>query len=542
MRRTSSSLLPGAYPGMAVASIALMALSYAPLLAIHGRLLWDRPYYRFFPLVLIGAIALVASASKALGPLAPGGERAAASALALAWGLLGLAWLFTWPWLAAVAAMAGLAALIYDFGGRRLLRALLPAWVFLLLVIPPPLELDRTVVGCLQDLTMYCVSPSLDGLGLLHVVEGRTVNVEGKEFLIEEACSGVNSLLVTLAGAAFLVIWAHRPLVWSLLLLIAATGWTFLANAGRCVAVAALEVRWGIAASTGWRHETLGFVAVVTAMGLVLSTDRLLAACAAAARFPWFWPEDSPQPNYPTDSKPIAPTSFDLRRTRMASPLVAIAFGFLALAQWIRFAPVLPGVFFSAERTLEALRAAEAGNLPANWQEFQRMGFDVVERETDSDLGASSRRWEYRGASRDVAVSVDFPFRGWHELTLCYQGLGWDVSGRRVIPPKTGESGVIVEANLKHPDGRDGWLIFTVVGDSGKTIRPPTLTGALDFYIMPRLRFWQFDHSGMLGRCVQFQLLMAGEGPISDAERQEGREFFKAARRSLESKLGRRNE
>ena len=38
-----------------------------------------------------------------------------------------------------------------------------------------------------------------------------------------------------------------------------------------------------------------------------------------------------------------------------------------------------------------------------------------------------------------MVISIDYPFYGWHELTICYRADGWDLASRKVIDvPRTG--------------------------------------------------------------------------------------------------------
>src|SRR5439155_1376873 len=84
------------------------------------------------------------------------------------------------------------AALPQAAGGRKLVRAVLPAIVLLLLVIPPPFGLDNRLVNGLQTLTSKCGNYILDYLGVLHLPSGNLIEVAGKRYFVEEACSGIN--------------------------------------------------------------------------------------------------------------------------------------------------------------------------------------------------------------------------------------------------------------------------------------------------------------------------------------------------------------
>src|SRR5438270_5194151 len=158
----------------------LFALVHLPLLASHARQLWLRPHYQFFPLLLACSAFLAVIRLREAGPLCPGSRGRYLFFLAASWVVLLLGVLLGSPWLGSVAALGLVAALVYGAGGRALLRRLLPAWGLLWLAIPPPLDLDRSLILSLQGLTTRWSSATLDVLGIFHVREGNVLEVAGK--------------------------------------------------------------------------------------------------------------------------------------------------------------------------------------------------------------------------------------------------------------------------------------------------------------------------------------------------------------------------
>ncbi len=273
-------------PWAVLAAVAAALAAHLPLLILHAQQIWMRPHYQFFPLVLLGAAVLAFLRLRDLGPLTPAPAPRAWPLLGAAWILLAAAELLYSSWLGTTAALAALAALLYALGGARLFRAALPAWLLLWLAVPPPFELDRQLILWLQSLTARWASAALDVVGVYHVMAGNVVEVGGRRLLVEEACSGVNSLFSTLACTLFYVFFVRRPPVRAVLLLAAAVGWVLAANVVRVAAIAFLAARWGIDLSEGWRHETLGAGLFVAVLGLVWSTDRLLLFLTAPSARP----------------------------------------------------------------------------------------------------------------------------------------------------------------------------------------------------------------------------------------------------------------
>ena len=225
------------------------------MLAFHAETLWHRSHYEFSPLVPLAAVFLAVPACQRLGPLVPGSPRWVALLVGVSWSLLATTILCSphgwgpWPrWRCWEPSRTG-------SGAARLLRALLPAWALLGLVIPPPFGLDLKLVTLLQTVTGRAGSLALDTLGVFHVMEGNVVCVPGREFMVEEACSGIHSLYVVLASTFFFVLWARRTLPSAVLLILAGFAWVMLANITRVVTVAYLGTRWGIDVGDGWRHQ-----------------------------------------------------------------------------------------------------------------------------------------------------------------------------------------------------------------------------------------------------------------------------------------------
>ena len=230
----------GAFPWRLVVVGGILFAAELPLLVQFAQQLWMRPHYQFFPLVLLGAAVLAYTRLRGLGPVRPGQPVLSGAFLALAWGLLALAEVLYSTWLAATAALVLLAALLYALGGGRLFRQALPAWLLLWTAVPPPLELDRNLILWLQSLTAGWSSAVLDFLGTYHVMAGNVVEINARRLLVEEACSGVNSLFSVLACTLFLVFLCRRPPVRACLLLAAAMAWVLTANVARVVGVVAL--------------------------------------------------------------------------------------------------------------------------------------------------------------------------------------------------------------------------------------------------------------------------------------------------------------
>lgn len=268
-----------------IAPVCVLVLALLPSVALQAQMLWRRPHYQFFPLVPLGAALLASGECRRLGPLRPGSRRGVALLVIASWMLLALASFLFSPWLGSVAALAMLAAAITAIGGVPLLRCLLPAWTFLGLAVGLPLNFDQELISRLQAMTSRIGSLALDALGVFHVMEGNVVRVSGRDFGVEEACSGIYSLFSVLFLTLFFVLWARRPPLGAILTMVAGACWVLAGNIVRVVAVVYLETRWGVDVGRGWRHDLLSLVVFIATLGLIASTDCLLYFLPASVRF-----------------------------------------------------------------------------------------------------------------------------------------------------------------------------------------------------------------------------------------------------------------
>jgi exosortase len=549
-----------------IAPVCVVVLAVLPFVALQAQMLWRRPHYQFFPLVPLGAALLASGNCRRLGPLRPGSRRGVALLVIASWMLLALASFLISPWLASVAALAMLATAITAIGGGPLLRCLLPAWTFLGLAVGLPLNFDQELISRLQAVTSRIGSLALDALGVFHVMEGNVVRVSGRDFGVEEACSGIYSLFSVLFCTLFFVLWARRPPIGAILTMVAGAFWVLAGNIVRVVAVVYLETRWGFDVGRGWRHDLLSLVVFFATLGIIASTDCLLYFMPASVRFwrarrakrrelPWEERDKRrtatwmvPAPDHRSALDRGAPTRLPgLRETWLASWTVALSFGFVGLVQVVGLMVMLPrqngtdGRFadpWSGSMNASSLQALKPDVLPARSGNFRREDFKTQTRWAGSSLGEMSRYWHYQFRDSSAIVSVDFPFDGWHELPNCYLGQGWALVERKSDPDEAaGEGGRLpVEvAKLAKEPGRHGYLLFCLFDEPGNPVEP---VGQDDSLLHHRLAFWRKLWDGREKRggpspgsvllwSYQVQLFIESDYPLTATEQNEARAFFR---------------
>jgi exosortase len=509
---------------------------------MHTQQLWIRPHYQCFPLILVGAAILAWVRLKRAGSLSPGSRGWTYLLLAVDWALLVLAELLYSSWLATVAALILLAALAYGLGGRRGLRALLPAWVLLWLIVPPPFRLDDLLVRSLQTLTTAWSSAVLDLLGVFHVMEGNVVEVGGRRLLVEEACAGITSLLSVLACTLFFVLLARRPPLRASLLILAAVAWVLVANTARVVAVAWLSARWGINLADGWRHDALGMLLFALALVMIWSTDRLLvflsrsrtgtASAIADLR------ETAPERTWP-----VIASEQPAGTLRRAAWPVCCAYGLIVLVHMSSIGWESKGESAAIDVIAPSLERLAAESLPPTVGPWKQASFMRETRSQASNFGEFSEVWTYQTGLVRAAVSLDHPFPDWHDLTICYTHQGWALGERTT---GSGEDAmrdlVFFESEMSKPGYRYGQLWFCEFECGGMPLAPPSssLSASLrrQTSALARWTNWIRGEDGgnrrdPMGPVYQVQLFVESPVPFNAEQRRDGRLLFLESVKSL---------
>jgi len=547
------------------AAAGIIGLSYLPLLVSHAQFMWTRPHYQYFPL-LVPAVAFLAWRRwPSETTVVSGNARLVASILLLlALTSLTFATLTVSHWIASVSAVFMVGATIMWIGGLGAARALWPIWLLCWLFVPIPFEMDVSLINWLQTFAASASSQILDVLGVDHNLAGNVLEMPGRRLLVDEACSGIQSLFSLLACTAFYVVWKRRPWLRALILLASVVLWALLGNSIRLVIVALAYHLFGSDLSSGWPHELLGVVLFAFAFLTVLSTDQLLHFLLAPigelspveheqSPLSRCWNQlmreselDAVIPNEEPVAQDSSPT---LKRTVAATGggiAIALAFATLGSAQVATF-------LLLGEIQVQAADAAEAVThytLPEECRGWQQVGFETERRESGNPWGEESKSWTYQGQDHAATVSLDYAFSGWHNLMACYTGTGWNVDrSRAVTSPSAQNSGNtrLVEVELSQPNGQFGYLVYGLFDVAGNDLTPAGSEASRSTWLFFRAKgaIERGLARGPLGvltgrgagqlRSVsyQFQIFVPSDSPLTKAQRDEVRGTFVALRDQL---------
>ncbi len=541
---------------LGLAAVALVALGHLPLVVTYFRRLLLFDHYQFVPLVLIGVPALMVARVRSI-PRSAWRRGFPHRALFISCGTLAVASLFCSPWAAMVSLVLSMGLLLRYYAGPHW-RSLLPVWALLLLIIRPPLHLDLSLITTLQIETSKVSSIVLENLGVKHLMDGNVLVIPQRRFLVEEACSGINSVFALLTASAFYAVFVHASVLRAALLIGSAVFWACFMNLVRVAATIFAFEQLQVDLGEGLAHTIAGMVTFALAVLFVAFTDQMIRFFldpidAASIEF-WeqgrnpfvrWWNRTRPAIVDNPDNTPAAAV------TPSAVPALAVTttlvIGGIALfsAGWQMLA-------LQAETNDNegpaAIAALEADSIPAALGDWSQTGYEIERRKKNAVLGDVSKIWTYRSPSYSAIVSVDYPFRGWHGLDACYRGQGWQVDEYRSVPLPVTDDGrriAMTEAIMHRSSGERALLMFVVMDRRGRPLHDPAI-GSFARQMAHRtverlkrplaLRFPELAPSQ--GVTTQLQMLIASDGdPITSAVRDEAREHFATLQAQLSERL-----
>lgn len=454
---------PKPAPANASAGLVWTCLTFAafvPMFLVHGNNLWSRPHYQFFPLVIVGSIALAWSRRGEVAALVPGNAFGSTLGVVLSWFLLMVAEFVFSPTLAMISALFLLATFLYHLGGWPLMKTMAPAWFFLCIAIPLPFRLDRQLVTEMQSLTTKASSYMLDYFEVIHQTAGNVVEISGQSLFVEEACAGVNSLFAIVACCIFLILWQKRSWVRAFLLLAASVGWVLVTNVIRVVLIAIALDRYQIDLGSGIRHDLLGLACFLLAVLLVWSTDRLLLF------FKPSWDEGREAIPEPAQQANAFGRSLSFCTWPVAAAFSLLLFVHIGIHGAY-------GLTFADRSISPRMASIDARTLPETVAGWKRINYAEKHRDSSNFFGEFSKSWQFQRDNITAVVSVDYPFGGFHDLWDCYNKVGWSLESRSVQTPsdKTAIPGSWFEVSMKRPGLNHGYLLFSEFTSDGELVK-----------------------------------------------------------------------
>ncbi len=257
-------------------SLSVLAVAHVPFVLVQWARLWSLEYYQFFPFAFL-AFGWLFHSRRLRGVFHWDWMNTVLVGMDVVLVIAGS--LINSPSAVYVGALLLCLAICRSAADAEFDRSLGYLFLLPLITFRPPLMYDEKIINWLQAITTKVGSRLLNHFGFLHIRDGNILTFPGKRFLVEEACSGVQSLFTVLFLATLIVCGYRRRLLHSVFVIAAAFGFAGIMNVLR---ICTISIAWSqsrIDLSSGWQHDTLGYIALAAAAFLVLSTDAFMEFC-----------------------------------------------------------------------------------------------------------------------------------------------------------------------------------------------------------------------------------------------------------------------
>lgn len=172
--------------------------------------------------------------------------------------------------------LLGLVAALTLVGPRELRRHLFP-WFYLAFAIPAPGWLLDKLTLPLRNFVSFAAVEMLQPLGYPVAQQGVSLAIAQYQLLVEDACSGMNSLTGLVAISQFYIYFMHRAsLRYALVLVALVIPIAVFVNVLRVITLVLLTYHQGDAVAQGFLHETAGMALFVVALLITYLLDMLL--------------------------------------------------------------------------------------------------------------------------------------------------------------------------------------------------------------------------------------------------------------------------
>ena len=213
--------------------------------------------------------------------------------------------------------------------------------------------------------------------------------------------------------------------------------------------------------------------------------------------------------------------------------MAAAAFGLLLGGHFLLYGISQPAFAGSGDVATRVLSLNE-DTLPTDLDGWKRDSMKEENRSMNNAYGQFSKIWRYQAEAQHAAVSLDYPFPGWHELTECYYGQGWDFEETTNHSAAHSGPAHYTEVKMKKSGLRWGYLLYCQFDSTGQVLTAPrrgmvTSTVHRHESALKRLFGWEDRHNDLtqsVGTTYQQQLFVQTYRPMSDDERARTKQRF----------------
>jgi hypothetical protein len=327
--------------------------------------------------------------------------------------------------------------------------------------------------------------------------------------------------------------WMRRSVYFTVFLYIFTIGCVLAGNLVRIVSGAWAYHYYQLEILTGWKHEAIGLSLTAIYITLIILAEKILR---------------NPGRDYSASEHESSIAQPPLLRSLSlggAFKLLTILLVFLGLVQLVR------GWDFHTQR--EGAKKVNTTHfdgsaffeLPPEIDGWKLVGEPKPQSKTAAyEDGVHSHIWKLQKNGMQAIVSLDYPFFGYHDVTVCYRNSGWTINESKLLQAAA-ENGFIpnMEIVLAKPGGVKAILLYSTVDESGIWLEDspnrsaynkegePLQEGNLFERLFSRLRLIPYaNESYDLAVNFRIQTLAAAQNGLSSAQNQEVEKLFQKVR------------
>lgn len=549
-------LLAGLLPGLAL----------TPMLVFQAAALSSRDAMRFFPLPLLLLLGLTLWRLRG-AQLSQDSRR-----MWFAIGLMVLTaatyayavWVFS-PWLAHLALLLGFIAWGLGRLGNQHWAGVVGLAGLIAVTLPLPWGWDAGFSSWLQSSAAWCTGKALDALAIPVLQTGSLVETRNLQLIADEVCGGLGSVYAFAAFAIAMGSLLHSSFVVTLKSLLLVPVWTLLGYFLTMFGIIVVQEFWDRDVSSGWDFRVLEIGISLLVLLLVWSSNRFLKRIydpipVADAEFgPLFsgmnkllcWPQPDPFDDLEPDDDYEKQRFRKRREEALARQAEQQPFRWTqhpAAAWTVRVVSVLLVICAAlpvsslvkqgvgqlnfgrpslAESQVEALANEESlpQTLTGDWE---KRGFQFVQRNPRSRQGEFSLMWRYSKEQRLFDVSLDLPFLGWNDPASEMEKQGWEVEEAAI---EWSEGWPWSESQLENELGGKAILFHALMTGTGAPYANLPATAqesSSDLGAAAAAEGNAGEDRSQLANAVtyQFQLFSESGVALSDDERKELQQLF----------------
>lgn len=520
-------------PSFIDAIYLLILISLVPMLWLQCRTLWNRPHLQFFPMAW-AAFAYFCYDNSPSVSTTPHWKRQLCGVGVLLVSLVGAAaaTFISSPWLSYVAAIGVVTSWMLLRLGRLHWINCLGLTSLLWITVALPSGNDERLIQRLQAISSFGASNFLDAVWIPHLREGNILQLTDKRLFVDEACSGVDSLYALMAISLTIVLWFRQPLIVAACALAMVPVWACCSNLIRLLSIVLAQVWFKVDLATGTPHTILGLFTFVIAfmcdfaficfLGALFEKVKERPATSTEPR-PWLHSR-APSPNA---TLPPTPAPISLKTWGTLGTLVLlvgfVGVGLYSTKVWARGTTLSYPEF--TEPSIASLK--ENIKLPSQLGPWSLTQQNVTERERGNVMGQFSHAFSYQTPKGNGAISIDYPFRGFHLLDECYEGAGWSATNAREVQdydPKHGQFQSlgplqIHKLEFKKDTGEYLFVAFTLFQVDGTPVRSKAMFRGME----------RFERSVLDPVTYQVQAIYLASEPLTAEQKAEAVENLKTS-------------